>query len=228
MSKMRRFWYSCIMISLCANFATQESEEGKEKPKVNFEGILLDNSGQSYTVENITIGGIYKSIPVYSQPAQNNQDPLQNTTFLDLAETSEIRTVDTPAADLVYLGRPYVKIEVISKDSKKTTFSYLVETSRKIMCDIRNDAGPLEKQIAFPALKTLTITDHKARVEKATPPTTGAPDAKVAERNRQCEQASKAIYQLEQETEKLSGSQKGTITELVESVKNWVGGLCSS
>ena len=56
--------HSLFMIILCINWAQQESEQGKEKPKVNFKGSLTTvASNTSLNVENITINGAYEKIP---------------------------------------------------------------------------------------------------------------------------------------------------------------------
>jgi len=232
MSRVRQLGYGAMMVCICANFSSQESDSSKEKPKVNFYGTLVDNSGTEYTVENILIGNLYKSIPVYTQPQNAALDPQQDSSFLDLNEVAEITTTlpANPTAtepQVTYAGRPYHQIQVILKDSKKTTTPYIVEVSRKLTCDVPNEAGAIKKQLSFSGFKKITITgSRKQEKEEIEPKSTTI--AKANERNRQCQEVGKALHQLEEETEKINDANRGNISELVQSVKNWVGGLCSS
>lgn len=219
----------CIMMTLCVNFSQQESDTPKEKPTVNFYGSLVDSTGDEFSVSNITINGLYKGIPVYAKPPEPGIEPEKNTTFIDLAETTEIRPAyqANPREGLQrYHERTYIEIVIVSNDRKKTKNNYLVEESRKIICDVDNEAGPLEKQLSFEALKRLKIEGHERREEEKE--STKAKHKRDLERERQCREAGKTLRKLEKEAQNVSEPEKSKITELIETVKNWVGGICGS
>jgi hypothetical protein len=228
MSNGKKLIIGLIMIGLCANFGQQESDTTKEKPRVNFRGLLRDNSGQEFSVENITIGGLYKDIPVYAKPITPTSEPEINTTLLDLSEVDEIKpTFEHPEQKLVdYQNRRYVEITVILKDAKKTTMNFIIELSRKIMCDIKTEAGDVEKRLSFEALQSLKLQDYIKNEESKRNKT----QEKTRDKNReyQCREAGKALKKLEDVSEKVSGEQKSKLTELIESLKNWIGGICGT
>lgn len=147
---------------LCANFGSDDtSVEGREKPKINFYGKLTDTSGNSFKVENITISGMYKQIPVYQKPDDKNTDPSINITRIDFTEIDTIR-VPHPKTVLTFNNRAYIELEISSKDPKKTKQTYIIERSKRVICDQINSAGPIEKDLAFQAVDTLSITGHKS------------------------------------------------------------------
>lgn len=228
MKQLKHLSIGLIMIGLCANFGQQESDTAKEKPKVNFKGILRDSTGQDYPVENITIGLLYKDIPVYAKPASPSMEPEANTTLLDLNEIDEIKPAHARAEEgiVTYNNRRYIEIIVISRDTAKTAMNFIIELTRKIMCDIKNEAGLIEKRLSFEALQSLKIESYTKNVE---PKENGSKEkTRNKDREYQCREASKALRELETESEKVSGEQKNTLNKLIESVKNWVGGICGT
>lgn len=151
----------------CVNFSTQQSEESKVKPTVNFYGTIRDTSGAEYNVDNITISGLYKRIPVYAVPAKATDNPQDNKTLIDLDEEYQIKQMIPHDASVVtFNNRQYVKIEVISRDKEKTKRNYIVEKTRKIYCNEKCDAGPKEKEFSFTALDILTIDGYKSQEEE--------------------------------------------------------------
>lgn len=216
----------CILIA-CINWASQQSE--KERPPVNFEGELLDAANETFTVENITIGGLYKKIPFYKEHEQSSINPESNTTFLDLAEIAEISPTnpDSPKKSIIsHNKQKYIKIDVKLHDpSQKKPDTYVVETTRRIFCDVRKSTGNIEKRLLFEAVKKLTISKDPHVQESRS---TEAVTKKTLAREHQCAEAGKALHQLASEAEKLPIAQKGIISDLVDTVKNWVGGICGT
>lgn len=140
--------------------SNDDSIAGKDKPKINFYGKLTDSSGKTYSVENITISGMYKQIPLYQKPADKNTDPTNNITRIDFAEVYSIR-VPFPDTVLTYNSRQYIELEVTSADLKRTKDTYIIEASKRLVCDQVNTAGPIEKDLSFKAVDTLIFEGHK-------------------------------------------------------------------
>lgn len=161
--------WSMVLIIIFAQFSSQ-SVDGGEKPKVNFKGTVIDKNDPEhpYDVENITISGLYKQIPVYKKPPRKNMNPNTNETRIDLDEIREIRVPyqgEMPNLS-TYQNRQYIEIEVISNDSKQTKNSYIIETNRKLWCDSINEAGPEEKRISFETLDRVIIKGYEDRCPK--------------------------------------------------------------
>jgi hypothetical protein len=146
---------------LCANFGVQdESVTGREKPRINFYGTLTDTAGKKYKVESITISGMYKQVPVYQKPKNKETDPSINITRIDFAEVHSIH-VPHPNVLLIYNNRQYVEITIASKDITKTKDTYIIERSKRVICDQINTAGPIEKDLSFQAVDKLVFEGHK-------------------------------------------------------------------
>ncbi len=161
MSRIVRPFLTVVTFLLCANFGSQEeSMTGREKPKINFYGTLTDTAGKSYKVQNINISGLYKQIPVYQKPENKETDPNINITRIDFAEVYSIH-VPHPNVLLVYNNRQYIEIVITSKDIKKTKDTYIIERSKRVICDQVNTAGPIEKDLSFQAVDTLVFEGHK-------------------------------------------------------------------
>ena len=218
MKKLFRLTLSTAAFILCVNFGGPETSiGGGRKNKVNFYGILITQQNQTLDIDNISIGYMYKDIPVYDAPSastprnkfiskkENNninkddkktekylldEDPHKGIiTKIDFAEISEIRVVNPNLLWLYtrkkgYHPVEYIEIEVISNDTKKTKSRYIIETSRKLICDQINEAGPIEKDVPLQAIKLLSINGYhfaeenkqekKKTREKATPATAAA------------------------------------------------------
>ena len=159
---------SLAIMVLGANYSSQESKESWPKPKINFYGILKDITvAEKYKVENVTISRMYSRIPVYAVPKDPNANPSDHTTYIDLDEEYQIKqSLPHDSSVIRFKNRDYVKIEVISKGTKKHTRHYLVEKSRKIYCEEMSEAGPKEKELNFKALDTLTILGYKKHATK--------------------------------------------------------------
>jgi len=151
---------------VCAHFGSQdESIEGREKPHINFYGTLTDTTGQQYNVENLTISGMYKQIPVYQKPDNKTINPSINTTRIDFTEVSSIQ-VPRPNTFLTYNNRQYIEIIITSRDMKGTKDSYIIERSKRVICDQVNTAGPIEKDLSFQAVDNVVFKGHKVQEPK--------------------------------------------------------------
>lgn len=141
--------------------SNDESLAGRDKPKINFYGKLTDSSGKTYSVANITISGMYKQIPLYQKPVDKNHEPTDNITRVDFAEIYSIK-VPYPETLLMYKNREYIELEIISADLKRTKSNYIIEASKRLVCDQINTAGPIEKDLSFKAVDTLIFEGHKS------------------------------------------------------------------
>jgi hypothetical protein len=215
--------YLCIG-AILLNWAGQESTSGKEKPQINFKGTLTDNSDQTFNVENITISGLYKNIPLYAIPAQPEDNPEDNVTLINLAEIDALESVPHNGHRAVFKGRRYNKVIVRFKNHTESTF--LVDSARKIFCDVAINKNAIEKRLAFEALRELTITEHKQHAEGSSLAETEPKLSKGHE--RECAQAGHALHRLNEEAQKVSGPQRNVLLELIDSAKNWVGSICST
>ena len=146
-------------IFMLANFSSETSVDGRQKNKINFCGTLTDIQGNVTNVDNISISGSYKRIPVYQKPTSDVKPDI-NTTFLDLEEVAALKLPSPEPIFSKFKNREYIDITVVYNDAQRTEKTYIIEISRKILCDEQNDAGPIEKEISFQALGTLTIDGY--------------------------------------------------------------------
>lgn len=150
---------------LCSHFSSQKtSTDGREKPSTNVWGMLTDTTNHSYRVENITVSGRFHDIAVYQRPTNPQTNPDINTTRLNLCEIYEIR-IDTPTV-LQFNNRDYIEITVVSNDTRRTQNRYIIERLRKLFCDEINEAGPIEKELSFLAVRRLEIQGCKKQEEE--------------------------------------------------------------
>ena len=140
---------------------TSVTGDGK-KPDINFYGTVVDNTGTSVKANDITIGGMYRQIPVYVKPKNLNQkdyNPADNIARLDLAEISQI-SIGDPEKIYTFVNRTYIEIHVLSND-KKTTNTYIIETTKKLFFNEANESGPIEREVALNALQEVNIRGYK-------------------------------------------------------------------
>ncbi len=149
-----------IIVVLCLNLGSPDiSVAGGEKPTINFKGKLQDTNGDTYLVENITISGLYKQIPMYKKPNKITLKPTDNITRIDLSEISLISVPEKTA--VMFDGRDYIELEITFRDPTKTKERFIIEKHKRIWCDQVNAAGPIEKDLAFNAIETVTIESYK-------------------------------------------------------------------
>ncbi len=156
---------------LLINWGSQDSTSSSNlKPAINFYGTIKDNTGATFNAENITIAGQYRQISVHPLPQldqkNSNYDPNVNTARLDFSEIASI-VVPNPHLTYTFKNRDYIMIEVISKDDKKERNSYIIEMNKKLFCDQLNGAGPLEREINFVAVESISFDGYKTQEQKS-------------------------------------------------------------
>ena len=158
--------------------------DGNLKHKVNFSGTLTTHQGAKYNVDNISFDRKYKQITMYDKPSEdpkavfNKESKRQEiqllvnpstdyiATKIDLSETSEIQV---PSPDTIWIYQKkkkhrklkYIEVIVISKSNTK--HHYLLERKTKVYCDEIDTAGPVEKIVPLPAIKSLKIDGYSFR-----------------------------------------------------------------
>jgi len=177
---MKQAYQKVSLIACVAliNWSSPEtSGDSPRKQKINFYGTLyICTNAKSYEVENISISNICKLISVYETPCKKEiqenklqlpQDPRKGiVTRLDLSEIAEI---NVPMPTNVYTFQKnshiinFIEIEVVSNNPEHTKRQYLIETTRKIMCDEINTAGPIEKEVPMQAFTRLVIKGYQDR-----------------------------------------------------------------
>ena len=213
-----RYLYVCMCI-ICAiilgNWGQSETTvDGDKKQQVNFYGSLLTHQANApMNVDNISIGGKYKQIPMIEKPTITKDiqgektetngkiarqevkldvDPKTElvTTKIDLSEVSSLQipnpqTIWSYQKENGYRKIEFLEVIVFSNNQQKTKAHYLLEARTKIYCDEINDAGPIEKEVPLAAVNTLKIDGYKFR--------TIQPDgAKAATPDCGCQPTSKA------------------------------------
>lgn len=149
-----------VALLLSAQFGGTQSKQGKEKPDINVYGDIIDAQAKRTAVENITINGRIRDVPVYAIPAHEDMKPDANTTRLNLADICEIRTMSHKT--YTFSKREYVEIKIMFNDPKRTTNNYIIDRRRKIFCDIDN--GGAEMEVMFQAISRLLIKGVKPQL----------------------------------------------------------------
>jgi len=184
----------CILGTLIlGNWGQSETTiECDKKQQVNFYGSLLTHQAkESINVDNISIGGKYKQIPLIEKPTITNGgqqtatdtdgkktrkeiklevDPKTDlvTTKIDLSEVSALQ-VPYPQTTWSYQKESghrkieFLEVIVTSNNQQKTQSHYLIEARTKIYCDEINDAGPIAKEVPLAAANILKIDGYKFR-----------------------------------------------------------------
>ena len=207
----------------------QQSSTRREKQRVNFYGELQDSYGNTFNVDNISIAGDVDNIKVYEKPLDADADPANNTDTVNLEQFSEIRPVDTenPKNNVVrYASTDYVSLVFTYKNLEKKEHTYLIKNSHKLFCTKVNGGELADKEVAFEAVKKLTIVGKMLREEK--PNTPNESTEKRARKENQCAKAAHTIYDLEEIIKKINDPHKGSLEEFVSNIKDLVGGICNS
>lgn len=172
MIALSRTWYylglTIVCISFLAQFSSQQSTNGKEKPRINFFGTLLDQSNNSYKVENITIAGLYRQIPFYKIPPRKSMNPNTNITRFDLEEIQQIAVPYKTNGPQIhsFKNRDYIEVEITQNDTLKTKGIYIIEIAKKVYCEQESDTGPLQKELSFEAIDKIIFQGYKDRDDK--------------------------------------------------------------
>lgn len=146
-----------ITIFLCAQFGSPRSTDDRQKPETNIYGVILDTSGRRTNVENITINGRLKDVPVYAKPADPDINPDVNTTRINLTGVCSIRLLSPQL--FTFSKREYVEIEIIFNDPMRTRNTFIIDKRRKVYCDSVDGSAPME--LSFQAISVLNIQGHK-------------------------------------------------------------------
>lgn len=184
------FCLTIIMALTLGNWGNSETSiDGDKKQQVNFYGSLLTHqTDRSISVDNISIGGKYKQIPMIEKPT-STQNPAASTpsktsrseialsvdpktdlvtTKIDLNEVSALQvpnphTIWTYQKENMYRKVEFLEVIVVSNNEQKTKAHYLLEARTKIYCNEVNDAGPIQKEVPLAAINTLKIDGYKFR-----------------------------------------------------------------
>ena len=219
---------SILSLVLFANFSSKQSMEAPEKPNINFTGTFIDAQGRKKNVENITIAGLYRQIPFYSIPTSTELDPTIDTTRIDLEEISEIRPAKTNPREAIrqFNNRDYMEVIIIFNDEQRDQENYIIETTRKIFCDIISQAGPLEKEISFEGIRKLIIEGFHDREKKSEQKHAGG-SQKSAAQEALCGEVNDLLETLEDEAKHITAPQtKKKILDITGQLKETISNIC--
>lgn len=163
MKHVRLLLYVVIII-LCGGFG-QSKDDVPQKHHLNYQGEITDLKDKKYKVDNISISGKLRTIKMYEKPIDPTRDPLENITAFDLQQIYSLEPAPKGKCDTGYhyKSKQYTEVVVTLLDAAKTQKHYLIDASQRIKCDELTDAGPLEKELTFNAIKKLTITGRTER-----------------------------------------------------------------
>ena len=182
MKKSSRLFLTLTILAFLINWGSPDSTgNGVALHKVNFFGTVEPRNGASFEVENIALSNKYKQIPLYAIPETSALNKEYNLSFnpkdrkkgiITKIDLSEIDSIIVPNPEITWIYKEsekhrteeYIEIVVVSKDKDKTKRHYLKDLDRgQITCNEKSPAGPLEKTIALPAIKKITINGYKQR-----------------------------------------------------------------
>jgi hypothetical protein len=211
------------------------SRESSERPAVNYYGTLEDASGQRSSIEYLAIGSrtITSRIPVYGLGRGSTANPRTKTTYLDLNDIRELTIAPNANPPLCYEGTAYTEVVIMLKNpdgEQPVSKNFLIESTRKLWCDeLVAGTRRIPQELQLPAIKKIMITG--ARSADLEYRDIGEPHLSASEReqrkNHSCSQAAKTLNALEAAANNLPEPHKGSVKSLIESIQNWVGGLCS-
>jgi len=190
-----------------------------EKPRINFVGILSTPDGKETAVENCTIAGLYKQIPVYAKPRDGETDPSIDTTFIDFDEIAEIKTPFKEGevrTSYTFKKRLYNEIIIITNNAAKTANHYLLEATRKLRCDEIDGNKRKERELSFLALKSLKITTFHEQEKESKKTASGAPEQTTAQKAI-CFQTQEKLKDLEKQP--LDSKTSSLVNEIKDNVE---------
>lgn len=186
MKKLLSPLFAIAALVICVNLGVPSTEK-REKPKENFYGFITTTSEttlhpeagpaeeKARPVQDILIGGDFKRIKCYGKPSNKNASPTDETTFLDLEAIESIRPAQLPikSATVNYHGRDYIEMNITLRPKLSgvtpTQYTFLMEATRKISCDLVTTAGNLEQEISLSALKELIIKGSRPQARVKSP-----------------------------------------------------------
>lgn len=173
---------------------SEASTNGKSDSSVVFFGVLTTQEGHKYNLEGVKLNGLIRKIPVFEMPSETSSKMINATTRellknpaehlgitkIDLNETAKI---EVPEPDVVWFYRKETKngqkkspandprskkyIQIRITDNKGKSDNYLIEYGKKIFGSEITNAGPKEKEIQLPAIKSLEIKCYKDKDDKS-------------------------------------------------------------
>lgn len=152
---------ACTSLFFLAQFSQDSSVAGREKPRIDVYGIVIDKDGKEFTAENITISGAYKQIIMYIKPIRSDVSPTKHQTFIDLSEEKEISVSYDGDKPKLYKfnNREYIELKIV--DVNQITNSYIIERTRNVYFDEPYQAGPKEHRVALEVLDKIVIDGYK-------------------------------------------------------------------
>lgn len=173
----KRLIITIISVIFCVNMGDTKNNTNIDgsgsEPDVNFNGLVIDTSGNEFEANNICIGKKYNKICVYSRPTAPDIDPTINKTYIDLIELIQSKEdsknsieVKNPGKLETFKGRDYIAVTFTPTKSESST--YLIEANRTITCGKIQGNSLEEKEIHFQALKSikiLCIKESKKKIE---------------------------------------------------------------
>jgi len=218
-------WMTTALVCMGGLLSIQSSKNSDivtdNKPRINFAGELITILGEKLQVENCTIGGLYRQIPVYALPKDADIDPVIDTTFIDLDQVKQIRTPfddGSKPQSYTFKKRPFNEIIVIMNNDAKSEHHYILEATRKFMCQVIDGDKRLDREMSFLALKSITITSFKKHEDQYTQKLENQKHS--AAKAATCSKALDTIKELE------SGPQNKEMADKLNSLKNSVCLLC--
>lgn len=204
-------------ILLCGGFGSQTSENAPAKQRINYYGELVDNKGRKLMVDNISIDGSIHDIAFCEDPIDKHHDPLDNKTYLNLDQIESIQPACKNPTDAVfyYKTRPFIRLNVTLKGTR--THTYVIETTKKVLCQVSTGAGVVHKEVSFEGIKQLTISGITTRSYNQLQP-----------QQAQCTQAQEDIQKLEQQiAQEPDAVKKGFMQETLDNLKSLITSWCS-
>jgi hypothetical protein len=151
---LQRLLVAVSALLICAQFGSQSNtQEGRQKPPIDIRGVLIDTAGARMQVHNITISGRITDVVVYQRPPHAKVSPDLHKTEIDLRAVKSIVTLSKNSER--YNDRDYIAIDIIANNPRATAQTYLIEASRRIMCEDADGIG--NKSISFLAIQALHI-----------------------------------------------------------------------
>jgi hypothetical protein len=207
MSKQLRITLAISTFILCANLAQQSVDAPRQKPAINYKGVLTDNSGKSYNVENITISSSTR-FEVYEKPASTQANPADHAIIIDLKDIASIkptRALPTEGKQEYAIDpkdatrkQTYMEITIIETAPQKNSRDVLISAEKRIECEETTSHTP--HKLAFEALNNLTLNQSDTHGET-------------------CDQAKKLSVQLEEVSHK--------DTCVIKSLQDWIHSWCN-
>jgi len=208
------------------------SRDSAELPKKNFTATIEGSDGLSYVADHIAIGSRSSTehIVVYHAPKEPGARPGDYATYLDLGNITEIVTVFPSEKErtIAYDTTEYVPITVTFHDGSKK-HQYLIEARKELFCDEVDGAQYIPHALKFTAVKRITLKGTRCTT-KTHPVAPSCEPISEQERRKhtQCSHAGKAIDTLTQQVETLPTEQKGKLRAMVDTVRDYVGAMCST